>query len=131
MAITRQVWDRFEAKALADDIGDCIIWVGARSKGGYGQLRVDYRLEYAHRLAYEQFVGPVPEGTEIDHLCRVRSCVNPEHLEPVTRRENLRRGLKGVLLTRCVNGHPRTEQNTYVRPDGRGRQCKVCARERA
>lgn len=71
--------------------GDCWAWQGSIAPNGYGKLGGSW----AHRLSYETFVGPIPEGLDLDHLCRNRGCVNPDHLEPVTRKENLRRGLRG------------------------------------
>lgn len=75
--------DRFWAKAVEDSNG-CLIWTGATSRGGYGQFGWDGRTQSAHRLAYVDAKGPIPDGLAIDHLCRVRACVNPEHLEAVT-----------------------------------------------
>ncbi len=87
----------------------------------------------AHRFAYELLVGPIPDGLVIDHLCRVRHCVNPAHMEPVTRWENTLRGgsfsAVAARQTHCVNGHPFDEENTHV--DRRGfRRCRACNRER-
>lgn len=73
------------------DEGGCWLWTGTRNRGGYGDFRMPEGPRRAHRLAYENLVGPIPEGLELDHLCRVRNCVNPQHLEPVTRSENARR----------------------------------------
>ena len=78
----------------------CWIWQGALGVGGYGALHREGRTQRAHRWMYKQFVGPIPEGAELDHLCRVRACVNPAHLEPISRAENVRRGLK-TKLTRA------------------------------
>ena len=109
----------------------CWLWTAAKMGKGYGLFRVASRPRqpsYAHRVAYEHFVGDIPEGHHIDHLCRTPHCVNPEHLEPVTPRENQRRGLKGVLTTHCPHGHPYDEANTYWY-QGRWRDCRACARE--
>lgn len=88
---------------------------------------------YVHRAFYEWFVGPIPEGFQLDHLCRRAACVNPGHLEAVTQRENVARGMspgaKAVRTNRCHQGHDLTEV-AYFRPDGRGRQCRECKRER-
>ena len=128
--------------ARVDRTETCWLWTGKPEAHGYGRLsigRVDgkpVRMQ-AHRFAYELTVGPVPDGMVLDHLCRVRLCVNPEHLEPVTVQENNRRGLARILnrenhqtaKTHCPQGHPYDEANTYVDPDG-GRRCRACHRER-
>ena len=84
----------------------------------------------SHRLAYELEIGPIPAGLEIDHLCRVRNCVNPAHLEPVTHAENIRRGTgplaENARKTECVHGHPLEGANLYVRPGDGHRQCRAC-----
>lgn len=90
-----------------------------------------------HRWLYEQVSGePIAEGYEPDHLCRVRNCVNPAHLEPVTRRENVFRGIGNPTVenagkTHCPQGHPYDEANTYHRAYDHSRQCRACNRERA
>ena len=122
------------------DVGgpdECWPWTGAHVPRGYGFLTVsvgDGRVTiYAHRLAYEMFVGPIGEGLTIDHLCRNPACVNPAHLEPVTMRENLMRGdtltAQKAAQTHCVHGHEFTPENTYVKANG-CRLCKACTRER-
>jgi hypothetical protein len=80
-----------ELLALRTDIGDCWLWTGAHVSSGYGNLKVASVNRPAHVWVWENLVGPVPDGLELDHLCRVRACVNPDHLEPVTRAVNLRR----------------------------------------
>ena len=70
----------------------CWLWTGAKTAEGYGEIKIDRRMHYTHRWAYEFCVGPIPEGLTIDHLCRVRHCMNPDHLEVVTRKENILRG---------------------------------------
>lgn len=79
------------AVAVQDDNG-CWIWPGVPGLNGYARLSIGDQLQYAHRVSYEHYVGPIPDELTIDHLCRVRMCINPEHLEPVTRAENARRG---------------------------------------
>ena len=104
--------------------GGCWLWTGAVNNG-YGRLYCDGRLVYAHRAVYEEMVGPIPDGRQLDHRCRVTRCVNPAHLEPVSNRENGRRGIKGVLTTQCPNGHVYTDENTMRRPNGH-RRCRRC-----
>lgn len=108
---------------------DCWLWTGALHTHGYGMLNVDGLVRRAHRLVYEMLVGPIPdERPHLDHLCRVRHCVNPSHLEPVTNAVNVRRGAEA--RTHCKNGHPWSEENTYVRKDTGSRQCKTCGNDR-
>ncbi len=121
--------ERFWAKVEKSD--GCWTWTGANYIG-YGQISEggrDGRLLKAHRVAYELLVGPIPDGLDLDHLCRNPSCVNPAHLEPVTHRENLRRGMGLVGInaraTHCKNGHPFDEANTY-HPRRGGRDCRRC-----
>jgi hypothetical protein len=124
------VWDRFWAKV---EVGLCWEWTAATNGCGYGWFRFEGRGRLAHRLAWEILVGPIPEGYDIDHLCRNTLCVNPDHLEPVTRSENLKRGhLPGGSANKakahCLRGHPFDAANTYVH---RGkRHCKACQRRR-
>ena len=102
----------------------CWIWAGHRYSNGYGAISHERKQVLAHRWSYERFVGPIPAGLVIDHLCRNKSCVNPEHLEPVTSRENSRRAMR----SHCVNGHEFTTDNTWMY---RGkRYCRECRRRR-
>lgn len=121
---------RFWLKVEKTD--ECWHWQGHVSQLGYGQFTMDGLTVLAHRFAYEDVVGPIPNGLVIDHLCRVRDCVNPEHLEVVTQAENTRRGLSGVLkpaLTHCPSGHDYDEENTrYVQ--GKYPICRTCDRIR-
>lgn len=124
--------ERLLAKVEVDPETGCWLWTGARDHSGYGQFAwTSDLIKRAHRAAYELLIGPIPEGLPLDHLCRVRLCVNPEHLEPVTVAENTRRGLPATK-TECVNGHPYDEGNTYLRKGRDGsRDCRACGRERS
>ena len=113
----------------------CWLWTGSRTATGYGTFTLRTGVaRSAHRYAYEVMVGSIPEGLELDHLCRVRHCVNPDHLEPVTHAENMRRAVSPRGLdnwngakTHCPNGHPYNGANLY---EYRGRRyCKACRRE--
>lgn len=119
--------ERFWAKVARTEA--CWLWLGAQDLQGYGRLGA--RL--AHRVSYELFSGPIPEGLEIDHLCRVRSCVNPAHLEPVTHQENMSRssliGAHNRDKTHCKRGHEFTPESTRLHLDG-ARACRICERER-
>ena len=117
---------------------ECWIWTGSVNHKGYGQIKDGSqrdgtkRMRIVHRVVYESLRGPIPEGLDIDHLCRVHACVNPAHLDPVTRRENLMRG-EGIAAmnskkTHCPQGHPYDESNTYLTPN-RKRTCRQCRRE--
>lgn len=111
-------------------IGDgCHEWLGSVNHAGYGQFEMNKKRWIVHRWTYEYFVGPIPEGMDLDHLCRNRRCCRYDHLEPVTRKENLRRGVGHGSETHCPQGHPYDDENTAVYA-GR-RRCKTCNRERA
>jgi len=117
-----------------DRTGDCWLWVGFIKDNGYGSLTIDGRTQYAHRLVYTALVGPIPAGAEIDHLCRVRHCVNPQHLEPVSKAENCYRGEsipgRRHRQTHCQHGHEFTADNTAVSSRGH-RRCRACDAARA
>lgn len=112
----------------------CWLWIGTRAPDGYGHFKVNGRPMQAHRFAYEMLVGPIPQGLTVDHLCRNPPCVNPDHLEIVSMRENMYRGISGPAInarkTHCVRGHPFDEANTLWRTS-RGQQwrnCRICLR---
>lgn len=105
----------------------CWPWPGMWDVWGYGRVGVNGHQRGAHRAVYELMVGPVPDGLELDHLCRFRACVNPDHLEPVTHAENVRR--IHVRQTHCLYGHEFNEVNTRYR--GNARRCRVCERRRS
>ncbi len=127
----------FVAKINEHGPNGCWTWNGCVGDHGYSRINSRfYWATYAHRAAYMLFVGPIPKGLLIDHLCRNRACCNPDHLEPVTQRENTRRSpLMGQsfkvqsLKSHCVNGHPRTEDNIYRDSRGCG-QCRTCRKNR-
>ena len=120
---------RFWAKVLKAD--GCWYWNGYIGAKGYGYFKAKGPQPIlAHRYSYELHKGPIPDGLEVDHVCRVRHCVNPQHLELVTHAENLRRGdmfdIGSINRTKthCPHGHEYTEANTYY--DKKGRQCRAC-----
>lgn len=113
--------------------GGCWIWTASTDQKGYGRITRNNRKHSAHRYMYKLLVGPIPDGLELDHLCRVTSCVNPAHLEPVTTRENLRRSTAAstlnALKTHCPAGHEYTPENTYCPPSRpTWRSCRTCIR---
>ena len=128
---------RLMSKIVVD--GECWMFTGSISPNGYGKIRAPNAAgrqctRNAHRVSYEIHVGPVPDGLELDHLCRRRACCNPAHLEPVTRRENTLRGnapdaVRSVngSKTMCKHGHPFSGENLVLRKGG-GRKCRECCR---
>lgn len=135
--MARSAEERFWAKVQIGEGDECWLWTAACLPNGYGYFHPTHGTNaYAHRFSWEITNGQIPSGKVLDHLCRVRNCVNPSHLEPVTMRENLRRGegFAGVNArkTECPKGHEYTDENTYVYK-WRGRvmrYCRTCQKER-
>lgn len=125
------------ARTITTDT-DCWIWLQCRNRAGYGEVNLSnysHVSKLVHVIMYTETFGPVPDGMELDHLCRTRECCNPAHLEPVTHLTNIERGEwrqrcaeYWANRTHCESGHEYTAANTYIRPDGR-RRCRTCNRE--
>jgi hypothetical protein len=117
-----------EARLIAyiDKSGDCWDWLGQMHSQGYGVISTAGKMHLAHRFVYEKEVGPIPAGLTLDHLCRNRKCVNPEHLEPVTIGENARRGK--LYVTHCPHGHAYAGDNLIINKKG-WRDCRTCRRK--
>lgn len=128
--ISEEQETRFWSKV--DKSGSCWLWTGSKTSWEYGQHTVDGKNWRVHRLAYILTKGEIPKGLHLDHLCRVRHCVNPDHLEPVTNKQNVLRGIgptaNNARKTHCKRGHEFTEANTYVytRGEHQERFCKAC-----
>lgn len=117
------VADKIEMSATG-----CWLWGQAVSDNGYGVIRRNGRLWKSHCWVYSQMVGPIPTGMDLDHLCRNRSCCNPDHLEPVTRSENLHRGEGAVVSLMCKHGHWKLGDNLFLDPKTQRRFCRTCGR---
>ena len=134
-----------ELRIYPEPNSGCWLWIGNVDAHNYGRYWCKHlnRDRPAHRVVWESHHGPIPEGLEIDHLCRTTCCVNPAHLEPVTRSINTKRGINPKLtsdrhkaITHCPQGHEYTPENTLLRPRSghrpwSGRQCRACDRIRA
>ena len=128
-------WSKIEFNE-AFSVKGCWNWKAAKTTAGYGELRVGNKTTYAHRLSYELAKGKIPKGLELDHLCRNPACVNPDHLEAVTRRQNQLRGFSATGInsrkTRCPRGHLLAGDNLVPRVWAEGhRECLICSREKA
>ncbi|QHF97916.1 HNH endonuclease [Streptomyces sp. NHF165] len=140
MAPPRSPADRFRTKVdtsgpislVRGVLGPCHQWTGSTNAGGYGTFWAG-RTVKAHRFAYERVLGPIPDGLDVDHLCRNRACVRPSHLRAVTHRENILASANHVArrarVTACPAGHAYDEANTYRAPNGT-RKCRACKRDR-
>ena len=123
------VVERFWRRIEPEPNSGCWLWIGATNGNGYAKLSVNGRMNEAHRVSYEMFVGKIPIGLDIDHLCRIRSCVNPNHLRILTRQQNVMCGQHPNVIrsraNRCLRGHT----FDYVDPRGHKR-CRECRRQR-
>lgn len=139
----RRPRDRIDAEArflskIDREPDGCWRWTAAKLPAGYGLFWDGQHRVYAHRWAYGWWVGPVPEGQDVDHFrfpqdgCIGPACVNPEHLRPASHRENVLRGgtvfAENLAKTHCLRNHPFDEANTYIRPNTGERTCRTCAR---
>lgn len=132
--------DKLTQNTLPEPMSGCWIWIGNQALNGYGTLNIKnaggrHKVKLAHRVMWERLRGAIPVGLQLDHKCRVRACVNPAHLEPVTRMENILRGNGASAInarkTCCPKGHAYAPENTYFRPGVAKRECRACKREKA
>lgn len=127
-ALIRRLYSR-----LIIDPSGCLLWQGNLDRYGYGKIWVSGRQVQVFRVTYALFVASIPDGFEVDHLCRVRNCASPAHLEAVTGKENNLRGNSFAAInarkTKCDNGHAYAPENTYLNPSG-SRDCRMCIRDR-
>jgi hypothetical protein len=135
--VERDAVKRFHESYRRSPAG-CWIWTGSdRNQFGHARMHDSGRRVLAHRWSYEHFIGPIPKGLVLDHLCKNAACVNPTHLEPVTQPENVARAETAITTinrnkTHCIHGHEFNDKNTARRLNGDRprRACRACARER-
>lgn len=125
--------EKFRNKFVVLDNG-CWQWQGAKNSHGYGEITINKAGLASHRVSYEYLVGEISDGMTIDHLCRNRACVNPEHMEAVSIRENILRGVSPSAInarkTHCLKGHKLEGDNLYLRKTKFERRCRECYRQR-
>ena len=127
MPARKTIAEALEVYISPEPNSGCFLWTGQCNRKGYGVISAERKTQAAHRASYEFYVNKIPDGLQLDHLCRTRCCVNPRHLEPVTLQENVRRGEVGRLhrnKTHCPKGHPYDKDNTG-KSNGE-RYCKEC-----
>lgn len=135
MPVYKNALERFEKHCMPEPMSGCLLWIGALYGTGYAQFWYQGKLIRGHRWYWEYFHGPIPSGLELDHICRVRSCVNLHHLQAVPKYVNMSRGFGPTAInkrkTHCLRGHEYTPENTYFRSARYGhragnRECKAC-----
>jgi len=121
--LTQRFWDKVRKTE------SCWLWTAYINNRGYGKFNLNGNAEYSHRLSYIEAKGPIPKGLQIDHICRVRNCVKPDHLEAVTRKENILRGesihAKNARKKKCLLGHKFVR---VIYPSRQQRRCLICHR---
>lgn len=126
-------WSKVDKNGAASDyrpdLGSCWLWIASTNAHGYGTFKVENGSTLAHRISWSMHGGVVPKDMQIDHLCRVRNCVNPKHLEVVSPRVNTHRGFTNARKIHCPKGHLYDGDNLYTTPKGRSRQCRECVRQ--
>lgn len=125
----KRFWDKVDKRGGIHPVlrSHCWVWIASVRKDGYGEFRYGGRAEVAHRVSYTLEHGAIPDGLDTDHLCRNRSCVRPSHLQAVTHKVNVQRGINvNRLKTHCPHGHEYSDANTY-RYGHAGRKCRECA----
>ena len=129
----KRFWAKVDKNGPLFNSTPCWLWTAQINNKGYGKLKPPKGMsQLAHRFAYETFIAQIPQDLEIDHLCRNRRCVNPQHMEPVTHAENMKRGIGGHnqrSKTHCPQAHPYDLFNTYIGPTNGDRQCRTCKNE--
>ena len=123
--------DRFGSHIeCGPEIDSCWTWTSAHNGFGYGQISINDKTYLSHRISYQLYKGSIPDGLELDHLCSNNMCVNPDHLEPVTHTENMRRSaINKKPTTHCKQGHEYTKENTYNSPNTVSKTCIICRKE--